>query len=58
MAVPEGRAEVRILLLEDSDIDADLVAAHLAKASLSYTLMRAANHCDPSDSRRVKWLVT
>ncbi|WP_031336038.1 hybrid sensor histidine kinase/response regulator [Rhodopseudomonas sp. B29] len=34
---------VRILLLEDSDIDAELLAAHLSKAELDFTLDRVFN---------------
>ena len=34
---------VRVLLLEDSDIDAELVSSHLYKAGLQYSLIRAVD---------------
>lgn len=43
-AVGRGRApEVSVLLLEDSEIDAELLAAHLEKAGIEFTLLRATN---------------
>ncbi|WP_334164973.1 response regulator [Phenylobacterium sp.] len=39
---PAGR-EIAILLLEDSEIDAELLAAHLAKAELAFSLRRVVN---------------
>ena len=41
-ARPPGR-EIAILLLEDSEIDAELLAAHLAKAELACRLRRVVN---------------
>jgi PAS domain S-box-containing protein len=38
-----GTREISILLLEDSEIDAELLAAHLAKAELSFDLRRVVN---------------
>jgi len=37
---------IRILLLEDSEIDAELLAAHLGKAQLGFTLERVYNRRD------------
>ena len=37
---------IRILLLEDSEIDAELLAAHLSKAQLGFTLKRVYNRRD------------
>ncbi|MDA9465166.1 response regulator [Bradyrhizobium sp. CCBAU 53415] len=37
---------IRILLLEDSEIDAELLAAHLSKAQLGFTLDRVYNRRD------------
>ena len=43
-AVGRGRAtEICILLLEDSDIDAELLSAHLTRAEMSFVLRRAVN---------------
>jgi PAS domain S-box-containing protein len=44
-----GRAKgppIRILLLEDSEIDAELLAAHLAKADVPFVLERVVNRRD------------
>jgi DNA-binding NtrC family response regulator len=49
MADSGGRGQVReicILLLEDSEIDAELLAAHLAKADLAFSLTRVVNRRD------------
>jgi PAS domain S-box-containing protein len=46
MADSGGRGQLReicILLLEDSEIDAELLSAHLAKADMTFTLRRAIN---------------
>ena len=43
----DGSADLlRILLLEDSDIDAELLAGHLAKADLQFRIDRAVNRRD------------
>ena len=39
-------APIRILLLEDSDIDAELLAGHLAKVDLACTISRVVNRRD------------
>jgi PAS domain S-box-containing protein len=44
-ARPQVR-DICILLLEDSEIDAELLAAHLAKAELSFSLRRVVNRRD------------
>src|SRR3954452_2572695 len=36
-------SEICILLLEDSDIDAELACAHLTKANLRFTIRRVVN---------------
>jgi PAS domain S-box-containing protein len=48
-AVHEAQAEqrdVHILLLEDCELDAELLAAHLAKADMRFTMERVANRRD------------
>jgi len=39
----ETRQEICVLLLEDSEIDAELLAAHLSKAQISFKLHRVVN---------------
>jgi PAS domain S-box-containing protein len=41
--VPEALPPIRVLLLEDSDIDAELLVGHLDKADLSCRLERVSN---------------
>ncbi len=41
--VSEPSAPIRILLLEDSDIDAELVASHLTKADIPFEIVRVLN---------------
>ena len=45
--MPDGelirRREIQILLLEDSEIDAELLSAHLEKAEIQFRLVRAVN---------------
>jgi DNA-binding NtrC family response regulator len=41
MAAPQTQAPIRILLLEDSDIDAELLSSHLERAHLPFEVTRA-----------------
>ncbi|MDB5642138.1 MAG: hybrid sensor histidine kinase/response regulator, partial [Hyphomicrobiales bacterium] len=44
---PQGeQRDVRILLLEDSELDAELLAAHLSKTDLRFAIERVANRRD------------